>query len=174
MPFMNVPTSRRPLHCRQLRALPSNLIQSELFGHERCLYGSQPTQDRQGRSRAGGTLFRRNRRPAIGDASQPAALPEDHLIQRIGSTKEITVDVRILAATTSTWKSREGRSFSRRPYHRLNVADIPSASSKGKQTSKCWPGSSSTSSPMKSLPGQGFSQEARLMQCHSWPAISGN
>jgi len=105
-------------------AIPSELIESELFGHEKGAFTSAHKQ-RAGKFEAahGGTLFL----DEIGDMSLGAqskvlrALQENK-ISRVGSDKDIKVDVRILAATNKDLKKEieEGR-FREDLYHRLAV-----------------------------------------------------
>lgn len=105
-------------------AIPSELIESELFGHEKGAFTSAIKQ-RKGKfeQAIGGTLFL----DEIGDMSPSAqakvlrALQENR-ITRVGGDKEIKVDVRILAATNKDLASEiaEGN-FREDLYHRLSV-----------------------------------------------------
>lgn len=105
-------------------AIPSELIESELFGHVKGAFTSA-AKNREGKFEAanGGTLFL----DEIGDMSLSAqskvlrALQENQ-IQRVGSDKNIKVDVRVLAATNKDLKKEieEGR-FREDLYHRLAV-----------------------------------------------------
>lgn len=108
-------------------AIPSELIESELFGHEKGAFTSAIKQ-RQGKFEQAhkGTLFL----DEIGDMSLPAqakvlrALQENR-ISRVGGDKDIKVDVRILAATNKDLRKEieEGR-FREDLFHRLNVIPI--------------------------------------------------
>ena len=112
-------------------AIPSELIESELFGHLKGAFTSA-IKDRKGKFEAAsqGTLFL----DEIGDLSLSAqatvlrALQESK-VQRVGSDKDISVDVRILAATNKNLKKeiKEGR-FREDLYHRLAVIliEVPS------------------------------------------------
>ena len=112
-------------------AIPSELIESELFGHLKGAFTSA-IKDRKGKFEAAsqGTLFL----DEIGDLSLSAqakvlrALQESK-VQRVGSDKDIAVDVRILAATNKDLKKEieEGR-FREDLYHRLAVIliEVPS------------------------------------------------
>ena len=112
-------------------AIPSELIESELFGHLKGAFTSA-IKDRKGKFEAAslGTLFL----DEIGDLSLSAqakvlrALQESK-VQRVGSDKDIAVDVRILAATNKDLKKeiKEGR-FREDLYHRLAVIliEVPS------------------------------------------------
>ena len=105
-------------------AIPSELIESELFGHVKGAFTSA-NKDRAGKFEAAntGTLFL----DEIGDMSLSAqakvlrALQENR-VQRVGSDKDIKVDVRVIAATNKNLKKEieQGR-FREDLYHRLAV-----------------------------------------------------
>ena len=108
-------------------AIPSELIESELFGHEKGSFTSAIKQ-RIGKFEQanGGTLFL----DEIGDMSMSAqskvlrALQENK-ITRVGGEKEIPVDVRIIAATNKDlFKEIEEGNFRMDLYHRLSVIII--------------------------------------------------
>lgn len=108
-------------------AIPSELIESELFGHEKGSFTSAIKQ-RIGKFEQanGGTLFL----DEIGDMSMSAqskvlrALQENK-ITRVGGEKEIAVDVRIVAATNKDlFKEIEQNNFRMDLYHRLSVIII--------------------------------------------------
>ena len=112
-------------------AIPSELIESELFGHVKGAFTSA-NKDRAGKFEAanGGTIFL----DEIGDMSLSAqakvlrALQESR-IQRVGSDKDIKVDVRIVAATNKNLKKEiEDGKFREDLYHRLAVilVEVPS------------------------------------------------
>ncbi|RVU92073.1 sigma-54-dependent Fis family transcriptional regulator [Flavobacterium columnare] len=105
-------------------AIPSELIESELFGHVKGAFTSA-VKDRAGKFEAanGGTIFL----DEIGDMSLPAQAKvlralQENLIQRVGADKDIKVNVRIVAATNKDLKKEieEGR-FREDLYHRLAV-----------------------------------------------------
>jgi two-component system nitrogen regulation response regulator NtrX len=105
-------------------AIPSELIESELFGHEKGAFTSAHKQ-RQGKfeQAQGGTLFL----DEIGDMSLSAQSKvlralQENLINRVGSDKDIKVDVRVLAATNKDLKKEiEENRFREDLYHRLSV-----------------------------------------------------
>ena len=105
-------------------AIPSELIESELFGHVKGSF-TGANKDRAGKFEAanGGTIFL----DEIGDMSLSAQAKvlralQENKIQRVGSDKDIKVNVRILAATNKDLKKEiaEGR-FREDLYHRLAV-----------------------------------------------------
>ncbi len=105
-------------------AIPSELIESELFGHIKGAFTSA-VKDRAGKFEAadGGTIFL----DEIGDMSLPAQAKvlralQENLIQRVGADKDIKVNVRVVAATNKDLKKEisEGR-FREDLYHRLAV-----------------------------------------------------
>ncbi len=108
-------------------AIPSELIESELFGHEKGSFTSA-IKDRKGKFETadGGTLFL----DEIGDMGLSAQAKvlralQENKITRVGSEKEIKVDVRIIAATNKDLKKEieQGR-FREDLYHRLSVIII--------------------------------------------------
>ena len=108
-------------------AIPSELIESELFGHEKGSFTSAIKQ-RIGKFELaeGGTLFL----DEIGDMSLSAQAKvlralQEHKITRVGGDKEITVNVRVVAATNKDLKNEisENR-FREDLYHRLSVIVI--------------------------------------------------
>lgn len=108
-------------------AIPSELIESELFGHEKGSFTSAHKQ-RIGKFEQanGGTLFL----DEIGDMSLSAQAKvlralQDKKITRVGGDKSINVDVRVLAATNKNLKKEiEEGNFREDLYHRLSVMVI--------------------------------------------------
>lgn len=108
-------------------AIPSELIESELFGHEKGSFTSALKQ-RIGKFELanGGTLFL----DEIGDMSLSAQAKvlralQEHKITRVGGEKEIEVNVRVIAATNKDLlKEIEEGNFRLDLYHRLNVINI--------------------------------------------------
>jgi DNA-binding NtrC family response regulator len=108
-------------------AIPSELIESELFGHEKGSFTSAVAQ-RKGKFELaeGGTLFL----DEIGDMSLSAQAKvlralQENKITRVGGDKEIKVNVRVVAATNKDLeKEIEKETFRRDLFHRLNVIPI--------------------------------------------------
>ena len=108
-------------------AIPSELIESELFGHEKGAFTSAIKQRKGKFEQAdGGTIFL----DEIGDMSLPAQAKvlralQESVITRVGSDKNIKVDVRVLAATNKNLKEEiEKGNFREDLYHRLSVIII--------------------------------------------------
>ena len=108
-------------------AIPSELIESELFGHEKGSFTSAVKQHKGKFEQAdGGTLFL----DEIGDMSLAAQAKvlralQEKKISRVGTDKDITVDVRVLAATNKNLKEEiEKGTFREDLYHRLSVIVI--------------------------------------------------
>lgn len=105
-------------------AIPSELIESELFGHEKGAFTSAIKQ-RKGKfeQATGGTLFL----DEIGDMSLSAQAKvlralQENVISRVGSDKNINVDVRVVAATNKNLSEEiAGNKFREDLYHRLSV-----------------------------------------------------
>lgn len=105
-------------------AIPSELIESELFGHEKGAFTSAIRQRKGKFEQAdGGTLFL----DEIGDMSLAAQAKvlhalQEHQICRVGSDKEIEVDVRVIAATNKDLRQEIAKGNLREDlYHRLSV-----------------------------------------------------
>lgn len=105
-------------------AIPSELIESELFGHEKGSFTSAIKQRKGDFEQAdGGTLFL----DEIGDMSLSAQAKvlralQENKITRIGGDKEINVDVRVIAATNKDLKEEiSNGNFREDLYHRLSV-----------------------------------------------------
>ena len=108
-------------------AIPSELIESELFGHEKGAFTSAIKQHKGKFEQAdGGTLFL----DEIGDMSLAAQAKvlrvlQEKKLSRVGSDKDITVDVRVIAATNKNLKAEiEKGTFREDLYHRLSVIVI--------------------------------------------------
>lgn len=128
----------RSLHQKSLRsqmpyievncaAIPSELIESELFGHEKGSFTSAIKQHKGKFEQAdGGTLFL----DEIGDMSLSAQAKvlrvlQEKKLSRVGSDKDITVDVRVIAATNKNLREEIAKgTFREDLYHRLSVIVI--------------------------------------------------
>lgn len=108
-------------------AIPNELIESELFGHEKGSF-TGAVQQRIGRFELAnkGTLFL----DEVGDMSHQAQAKvlraiEDGKIERVGGGRKIDVDVRLISATNKNLKEEiENGNFREDLYHRLNVIPI--------------------------------------------------
>ncbi|MGC9341607.1 MAG: sigma-54 interaction domain-containing protein, partial [Bacteroidales bacterium] len=112
-------------------AIPSELIESELFGHEKGAFTSAIKQRKGKFEQAdGGTLFL----DEIGDMSLSAQAKvlralQENKVSRVGSDKDINVNVRIIAATNKNLKAEiDKNNFREDLYHRLSVIliEVPS------------------------------------------------
>ena len=108
-------------------AIPSELIESELFGHEKGSFTSAIKQHKGKFEQAdGGTLFL----DEIGDMSLAAQAKvlrvlQEKKLSRVGSDKDIEVNVRVIAATNKDLREEiEAKRFREDLYHRLSVIII--------------------------------------------------
>jgi two-component system, NtrC family, nitrogen regulation response regulator GlnG len=124
----NSPRQKKPFIALNMAAIPHELIESELFGHEKGAFTGATTQ-RQGRFEQadGGTLFL----DEIGDmpfSTQTRLLRvlANGEFFRVGGQKPIKVDVRIIAATHQNLEQlvKEGK-FREDLFYRLNVIRLP-------------------------------------------------
>jgi DNA-binding NtrC family response regulator len=125
----------RSLHEKSLRskmpfievncaAIPSELIESELFGHEKGAFTSA-NKEKRGKFElaSGGTIFL----DEIGDMSTAAQAKvlralQENVIQRVGGEKDIKIDCRIIAATNKNlWKEIKEHRFREDLFHRLAI-----------------------------------------------------
>jgi len=116
------PRGKKQLHTVNCGAIPANLVESVLFGHEKGSFtGAFDRHIGRFEDAEGSTLFL----PAPVDAVVLRAL-ETGEIQRVGSRNTLTVDVRIIAATNRRLAEEvaQGR-FREDLYYRLNVVHVP-------------------------------------------------
>ena len=113
-----------PVNCA---AIPKELIESELFGHEKGAFtGATSAREGKFQSAHGGTIFL----DEIGDMSldlqaKVLRILEDRELQRVGGNKSIPVDVRIIAATNKDLtKAVEEGIFREDLFYRLNVVAV--------------------------------------------------
>ncbi len=121
------PRGKGPLVTVNVAALPDTLIESELFGHER---GAFTGADREHRGRFeladGGTLFL----DEIGDLPKSAQVKllrvlQEQAFERLGGTRTLRVDVRMIAATNRDLEAMVAQGeFRDDLYYRLNVVSI--------------------------------------------------
>lgn len=155
-------------------AIPSELIESELFGHVKGSF-TGANKDRAGKFEAanGGTIFL----DEIGDMSLSAqakvlrALQENR-IQRVGSDKDIKVNVRVVAATNKDLKKEieEGR-FREDLYHRLAVIliKVPALNDRREDIPLLVDFFAKKISEEQGMPIKGFSNDAvKLLQEYDW------
>ena len=125
--YQNSPRADKPFIEVNCAAIPSELIESELFGHEKGAFTSAIKQ-RIGKFEQadGGTIFL----DEIGDMSLPAQAKvlrclQENVISPVGSDKLIKIDVRVLAATNKNLKEEiEKGNFREDLFHRLNVVPL--------------------------------------------------
>ncbi len=121
------PRAEQPFVALNMAAIPSDLIESELFGHEKGAF-SGATQRRIGRFEQAnnGTLFldEIGDMPAAAQTRLLRVLAESEFY-RVGGHQAVTVDVRIIAATHQDLESLISRGeFREDLYHRLNVIRV--------------------------------------------------
>lgn len=155
-------------------AIPSELIESELFGHVKGAFTSA-IKDKAGRfeSANGGTLFL----DEIGDMSLSAQAKvlralQEQKIQRVGSDKDIKVDVRVLAATNKDLihEIKQGR-FREDLYHRLAVIliDVPGLNQRKEDIPELVAHFCSQIAAEQGAPIKTFDQKAiRLIESFDW------
>ncbi len=123
----NSPRAQKPLVELNCAALPKDLLESELFGHEAGAFTGSKGRHRGLVEQAhGGTLFL----DEIGEMplelqSKLLKVLEDHKFRRLGGEHEITADIQVIAATNRNLQNeiRDGN-FRMDLYHRLNVFDL--------------------------------------------------
>ena len=156
-------------------AIPSELIESELFGHEKGSFTSAIKQHKGKFEQAdGGTLFL----DEIGDMSLSAQAKvlrvlQEKKLSRVGSDKDIVVDVRVIAATNKDlMKEIEKGNFREDLYHRLSVIviNVPSLDERKDDIPLLVDYFMKQISAESGMPEREFSPEAiKLLQEKSWP-----
>ena len=156
-------------------AIPSELIESELFGHEKGSFTSAIKQHKGKFEQAdGGTLFL----DEIGDMSLAAQAKvlrvlQEKKLSRVGSDKDIVVDVRVIAATNKAlMKEIEKGNFREDLYHRLSVIviNVPSLDDRKDDIPLLVDYFMKQISAESGMPEREFSPEAiKLLQEKSWP-----
>jgi transcriptional regulator with GAF, ATPase, and Fis domain len=122
------PRSGKPFVAINCAALPEQLLESELFGHEKGAFtGAIATKIGRLEQAAGGTLFL----DEIGEMSPVVQakflrLLQEREFQRVGGARVLKADVRVIAATNRDLASAiSGGQFREDLYYRLNVFEIP-------------------------------------------------
>lgn len=171
----NSPRCQGPFNAINCGALPSSLIQSELFGYEKGAF-TGANQGKAGiiESTHSGTLFL----DEIGDLSPDLQVNflrflENKRVVRLGGVKEVAVDVRVLAATHVNLDKAvdEGR-FREDLYHRLNVLQVtpPPLRERPEDIELLATFFFKKFSPEKAAKVRGFSNESLvLMRQYEWP-----
>ena len=156
-------------------AIPSELIESELFGHEKGSFTSAIKQHKGKFEQAdGGTLFL----DEIGDMSLAAQAKvlrvlQEKKLSRVGSDKDIEVDVRVLAATNKNLKEEIAKgNFREDLYHRLSVivVEVPPLDARKEDIPLLVDHFTALISAESGMERKTFSDEAvKLLQEKSWP-----
>ncbi len=156
-------------------AIPSELIESELFGHEKGSFTSAIKQHKGKFEQAdGGTLFL----DEIGDMSLPAQAKvlrvlQEKKLSRVGSDKDIDVNVRVIAATNKNLKEEIAKgNFREDLYHRLSVIliKVPSLDERKEDIPELVSYFISQICAENGKPGREISPEAiALLQEKTWP-----
>jgi DNA-binding NtrC family response regulator len=119
--------SEKPFIAVNCAAMPDNLLESELFGHERGAFTGAVIQ-RKGKFELsnGGTLFL----DEIADMSLPAQAKilrvlEEHTLERVGGQSSINVDIRVIAATNKDLRREViNKNFREDLFYRLNEVSV--------------------------------------------------
>jgi two-component system nitrogen regulation response regulator NtrX len=169
------PRRDRPFIEVNCAAIPSELIESELFGHMKGSF-TGAFADRAGKFEQadGGTLFL----DEVGDMSLSAQskllrVLQEGVVTRIGGSKSIQVDVRVLAATNKDLDGEiaEGR-FREDLLYRLNVVpiDVPPLRERREDIPALVTHFAEQLSASAGVPGRRFADDAvRRLQTRSWP-----
>ncbi|MCI0666936.1 MAG: PEP-CTERM-box response regulator transcription factor [Methylococcaceae bacterium] len=169
------PRANGPFVAVNCAAIPENLLESELFGHEK---GAFTGADKQVKGKfelaEGGTFFL----DEIGDiplALQPKLLRflQERVIERIGGRKEISVDVRVVCATHQDIQKliEQGR-FREDLYYRINamVVSIPAVRERSGDIQVLAKAFLARYVEQMKSKLTGFSETAiAAMECYSWP-----
>ena len=156
-------------------AIPSELIESELFGHEKGSFTSAIKQHKGKFEQAdGGTLFL----DEIGDMSLAAQAKvlrvlQEKRLSRVGSDKDIVVDVRVIAATNKDLRKEiEKGTFREDLYHRLSVIviTVPSLDERKDDIPLLVNYFVKQTSTESGMPAREFTPDAiKLLQEKTWP-----
>lgn len=161
-----------PVNCA---ALPDNLMESEMFGHEKGSF-TGANEQRMGRFEMaqGGTLFL----DEIGDLPEPLQIKllralQERRIERVGGRHSISLDVRIMAAThQDLGKLIRDRKFRKDLYYRLNVFPlrIPPLRERKEDIRALTEGFIHKHRDRLNAEAETIDSESlKLLQAHSWP-----
>jgi len=121
------PRKDKPFIAVNIPALSENLVESELFGHEKGAFtGADKIKKGRFEIANGGTIFL----DEIGDMTPNTQVKllrtlQEHTIERVGGTQSIEIDVRILAATNQDLENKiEEETFREDLFYRLNIVRI--------------------------------------------------
>jgi Nif-specific regulatory protein len=171
----NSPRAAHPFVPINCAALPDTLLESELFGHEKGAFTGAVGR-KQGKLEIAhnGTVFL----DEIGEiplAMQPRLLRflQDHRVERLGGTRSIELDVRIIAATNRDLEVMiKAGTFREDLYHRLNVAKLTMPPLRERKEDIALLASYFTAKYAKECkrPVVGLTPEARtLLMSYNWP-----
>ena len=169
------PRADEPFVVVDCGAIPANLLESELFGHEKGAFTGAHVQ-RKGRIEhaSGGTLFL----DEIGEIPFPIQVKllrflQDRRIERVGGRQEIDLNVRVIAATNADLqKGMENGTFREDLFYRLAVVKVilPPLRERGGDIHLLAQAMLHSFAAETGMNGMTFSQEAqRGMARHSWP-----
>ena len=171
----NSPRATRPFVPVNCAALTETLLESELFGHEKGAFTGAIAQKKGKLEIAqGGTVFL----DEIGEMAAPLqARPlrflQDHKIERVGATRAIDLDVRVIAATNRNLDDAIAKGIFRADlYHRLNVVTVTMPSLRERREDIPLLASYFTAKYAKACKRSvgGISPDARtLLQSYDWP-----
>jgi two-component system response regulator HydG len=169
------PRRLRPLIKVSCAALPDTLLESELFGYEKGAFtGANARKEGRFELANGGTLFL----DEIGEISPPVQVKllrvlQDGKFERLGGTRTIDADVRILAATNKDLhKEVEERRFREDLFYRLNVINIrvPALRERKEDVSLLAMHFLKFYADKNNKPIDGFTEEAMLaLTSYDWP-----
>jgi DNA-binding NtrC family response regulator len=163
-----------PLVAVNCAALPENLLESELFGHEKGAFTSAVNQ-RHGRFEManGGTIFL----DEVGDVPMPMQAKllrvlQERRFERVGGTESIEVDVRVMAATNRSLLRlvQEGK-FREDLYYRLNVVkiDLPPLRERAEDIPLLATHFAQKYARSNERPKQVTPEAMEVLLAHSWP-----
>jgi DNA-binding NtrC family response regulator len=172
---LHSPRANGPFEAVNCAALPASLIQSELFGHEKGSFtGADRCKIGRFEAASGGTIFL----DEIGDLSPELQVIllrvlEQKVMRRVGGTRDIPIDVRVVAAThVDLQKAVANNVFREDLYYRLNVLhlDIPPLRDRAEDIELIAKHYLEQFSSKNNPRVRGFSEGAlEVMNYHPWP-----